>query len=108
MLTPAHNRMSGKASAALASLTRLQGESLVRIGGVQVSAFVGRDESTRDPIAGGMLDGGQRTVMVAKGVYPNRPADNVAVVLEDGAQLVAIEVTDRAGYWHILAGAELA
>lgn len=78
----------------------------MKIGGRDYSAFVTASNSSSDPISGGMLQGGEYTVMVAKADHPSRPQDNESVMFK-GRELVALEVTDRAGYWAILAGSEI-
>lgn len=107
MLTPAYNRMARTSAAALKTLIRATGGAeIVKIGGRDYSAFVTAINSGGDPISGGILQAGEFTVMVAKADHPTRPQDNEDIIYK-GRRMVAQEVTDRQGYWAILAGSEL-
>ena len=99
--------MAGTAASALKTLIRAKGEtSTVKIGGRDYSAFVTAINSSSDPISGGILQAGDFTVLVSKADHPSRPQDNEDIIYQ-GRDMVAHEVSDRAGYWSILAGSEL-
>ncbi len=106
MLTPPNNRLAQTAAASLDSLQRMKRNVSAKVAGVDVTGFLSAEGSASDPMSGGMLGLEQRTLMVSKEQLPNRPEDNVSVVIA-GDELAALEVIDREGYWALLVGAEL-